>query len=589
MTPYARVSGPVAGEKAVEAQLEQIIVSEIFRRSPRMSRFLRFVVQRATQDLKEYTIAVEVFDRPSDFDPRVDPLVRVEARRLRQKLSEYYATTGQHDKIVIGVPKGSYVPDIRLRSSTTPSADLPRKFDQNSWSVVVLPFLNLGVDTEKDYFVDGLSEELTTLLAQVPDLRVIARTSAFMFRGKNADVRSIGRQLNVRALVEGSVRWSGSRLRITVQMADCQDGQHLCAESFDVEEKELFALQNEIAQMICDVIVPHLGDRATTELPRLMRQIDPEAYRLYLRGRYHWNRRTLPDFEKAIAYCEKAIAVQTNYAPAYACIADSCWMPCLDMLASGRERLPRAKAAATRALELDPSLAEAQCAFAITCVYDWHHDLAAAHYRRAIELNPSYATAHYLYACHHAIHGRDEQMFSELKLALEVDPLSVMVNRAMVAGLFQLRRFEDAVAQAKQTIELDPSFYGSYLYLAWAYMGMQRYDLAIQPLEQAHRLGGNAPVMLGYLAASKARLGQSNEAESILRQLLDPAHPFYVPPFVVAIALVALGQEEEALDFLERAVEERCGTIMHVRQDPFFAPLQGMRRFDQICRSMNLL
>lgn len=461
-----------------------------------------------------------------------------------------------------------------------------RQLAPDSWSVAVLPFLNFSGDPEKDYFVDGLSEELIARLAEKPELRVIARTSAFTFRGKGVDVRAVGRALNVRSLVEGSVRWSGPRLRITVQMADCRDGYHLFAKSFDVEEKELLALQNEIAQMICGAIVPRLADRGSSTAPKL---VDPEAYRLYLRGRYHWNRRTLSDFEKAIACCEKAIALQPDYAPAYACIADSCWMQCLDMLAPPGDLLARTKAAATRAVELDPGLAEAHSAFAMSCLYDWQHEKSAAHLRRAIELKPSYSTAHYLYACHHALSGCNEKALSEMRLALEIDPLSIMVNRAMVAGLLQAGPLDRALAQAKETIELDPGYYGSYLYLAWVYMALAQHDLAIEALEKAIQLGGNTPAMLGYLSASKAQLGKTEEAQAILRQLLDPAQPLYVPPLVIAVAFVALGKLEKALDFLERAVEERCGTIMHARQDPFFLPLHGMPRFDEICRRMNLI
>lgn len=526
MVSHEKTSELNVSVQSIDAQVAKIVSSEIFDHSPRMRRFLRFVMERAALGVKEYTIATEVFDRPPTFDPRLDPLVRVEARRLRQKLAEYYATSGQNDAIVIDLPKGSYVPDIRLRHLTEPSDIVARKFERESWSVVVLPFLNLGGGAERDYFVDGLSEELTAVLAQVPELRVIARTSAFAFRGKSADVRMIDRKLNVRTLVEGSVRWSGPRLRVTVQIADCRNGYHLFAKSFDIEEKELIALQNEIAQTICNSMTPRLEDRGSLTPTKL---VDPEAYRLYLRGRYHWNRRTLPDFEKAIAFCEKAIAMQPDYAPAYACIADSCWMPCLDMLAPSGDLLVRAKTAATKAIELDPGLAEAHSSFAISCLYDWQHEKSAAHLRRAIELKPSFSTAHYLYACHHALRGRDDEALSEMRVALETDPLSIMINRAMVAALCQAGEFERALEQAKETVDLDPGFYGSYLYLAWAYMASGRHDLAVEPLEKARQLGGNAPAMLGYLAASKAQLGKTEEARSILRQLLDPAQPLFVP------------------------------------------------------------
>ncbi|MFP5229212.1 MAG: hypothetical protein ACLGXA_16480 [Acidobacteriota bacterium] len=490
--------------------------------------------------------------------------------------------------VVIDLPKGSYVPDIRMRTQVAPAATPPRLLGRDSRSIVVLPFLNLGGDAARDYFVDGLSEELTTILAQVPDLRVIARTSAFSLRGRSGDVRSIGRTLHVRTLVEGSVRWSGTRIRVTIQMVDCNDGYHFFAESFDVEEGEMLALQSEIAQTICDAIVPRLGDRGS--LLSRPRRVDPEAYRLYLRARYHWNRRTLADFEKAIDYSQKAIAIQPDYAPPYACIADSCWFTLLDMLAPGGEPLKRGKHAAARAMELDPELAEAHCAYAVSCLMDnWQVEAFGEHLRRAIRLKPSSSTAHYLYACYHAIREEADGMLSEMQLALQCDPLSVMVNRAMVLALLQARQPDRALAQARETIELDPSFYGSHLYLAWTHMALGQHQLASEALERARQLGGNAPVMQGYLAACKAQLGETREAELILCQLLEPTQPGYVPPLVVAAALVALDRTEKALDYLERAVEERCGSIVHIHVDPFFLPLHGIPRFDAICRSMNLI
>jgi adenylate cyclase len=569
---------PSVTDAAIDAQLAKILASDVFSRSSRMSRFLRLIVARAGSGLKEYTIALEVFDRPPDFDPRIDPLVRVEARRLRQKLAEYYDADGREDSILIDLPKGTYTPGIRLRETSAPARE--------ARSVVVLPFLNLGGEG-KDYFVDGLSEELTAVLAQVPDLRVIARTSAFAFKGKAVDVRAIGRKLNVATVLEGSVRWSGPRLRVTVQMAECRDGCHLFAESFELEEKEIFAVQNEIAHRISDALAPRLRDAAAF-MPRPPQPVEPEAYQLYLRGRYHWNRRTLADFEKAIAYCERAIAIQPNFAAAYACIADACWTIGLDMLAPARELLPKGRAAAARALDVDPDCAEAHSAFGIYCMFDWNHELGGAHMRRAIELKPSYATAHYVYSCNLAVRGDMEASVREIRAALALDPLSVVLNRVMVIVLCTIGDFAGAAAQGRQTIELDPAFYGSHLYLAWAYMGLRQNERAIEELEQARRLGGSDPVMLGYVAASKAQLGRRDEAESIVRRLLDLEGSVYVPPLVVAVALVALGEMDRALDFLERAVDERCGTIVHLRLDPFFLTLHGNQRFENLCRRMNL-
>ncbi|MBI3696829.1 MAG: hypothetical protein HY238_18580 [Acidobacteria bacterium] len=339
----------------IQAQLSKILASPVFAGSDRMSRFLRFTVERALRGegdrLKEYLLGVEVFDRRSSYDPRIDPIVRVEARRLRSKLEKYYETEGRGDPVRIDFPKGGYSPVLRERDRAAPAPE--RR------TIAVLPFANLSSDPENEYFSDGLTEELIQALTKVEGLRVVAWSSAFQFKGKARDIRQVGRQLSVDTVLEGSVRRADDRLRITAQLVDVSDGRYLWSQIYEREMKDVFAIQDEISRAIADT--PRIKLTGALVKPYT---VNLEAYNLYLRGRFNWNKRTEEGLRKAIEYFEQALAGDAQYAPAYCGLADCYSMLGQYGLSPPREVMPQAKAAATRALDIDEALAEAHASFA---------------------------------------------------------------------------------------------------------------------------------------------------------------------------------------------------------------------------------
>lgn len=452
------VAAPAFSAEEIRQQLEKIVASEIFAHSGRMSRFLRFVVEAALQgragEIKEYSIGVEVFDRPPSYDPRSEPVVRVEARRLRSKLEAYYQGEGRNDPILIELPKGSYVPLFHQRETAPPrfthrkaaaiavaavvlagvvywsARRAQRKGARTAAisSVAVLPFTDMSPQKDQEYFCDGLTEELIQELARVDGLRVAARTSAFQFKGKGVDIRRAGEQLKADAVVEGSVRKEGNKVRITAQLVSVADGYHLWSATYDREFADLFGIQEEISRSIATALRRELAGRSlTTRYSR-----DPQAYDLYLYGRFYWRKTSPEAVAKARRYFEQAIEKDPRFALAYAGLADSYASSVLleEREPAGRmENLAKAKMAARKALEIDPALPEAHVPLAVASCRLWEWREAEREFRRAIELDPNYATAHNLYAnTYLAPRGELADAFRELKQALELEPLDLATN-----------------------------------------------------------------------------------------------------------------------------------------------------------------
>src|SRR3989440_3914647 len=325
-------------------------------------------------------------------------------------------------------------------------------------SIAVLPFANMSTDPENEYFCDGLAEELLNALAKIENLKVAARTSAFSFKGKNANISEIGEKLSVKTILEGSVRKSGNRVRITVQLINVADGYHLWSEVYDRKMQDVFAIQDEITattirNLEIKLLKPFSIDEATPA--------NFEAYNAYLKGRHYLNRRTAADILKSVQYFEQSILLAPEYAPAFSGLADS-----YNLLGAGDyavlspgEAFPKAKQAATRALEIDPSLANAHTALGWAATfYDWDLSRGEQHYLKALELNPGYATTHHWYGMLLAIRGNFDKAVVEIETARRLDPLSPIVNSDVAWVLYYARRYDEAIAQCRETIELAPNF-----------------------------------------------------------------------------------------------------------------------------------
>lgn len=605
MGPSSQSSGSVLPEgisaAAVCAQLDRIIASRVFAASERMARLLRYLVEACldgrAHGLKEYLLGVEVFDRGELFDPRTDPIVRVEARRLRTKLKDYYQHEGLADDLVIQVPTGGYMPRIQRRYTSgeapvpapaaaptppeAPAAITPA-------SIAVLPFSNLSPEADTDYFSDGLTEEIIHALTKVDGLTVVAWQSAARLREASVEVTEIGKCLRVATILQASVRRWGGQVRILVKLIETNSGRFLWSETYDRRMDDLFAIQEDIARRIADSLrLKLLGVHASAPL---VRPWQLPTYDLYLRGRFYWNKRTPEGFQRALECFSDAVARDPDFAPGHAGLADAHSLMVDHGLVAPREGMPRAKAAALRALQIDAGLAEAHSSLAlIVSAYEWQWEQAEKCYQHAIAIQPGYVTAYHWYACDLlALLGRFEEAQDTMQIALRLDPLSpVMVSSLgyiyLVAG-----RLEEALAANRRALELDPQFFKAVTTMGRIYIHMGQYARAVEMLERGRELGGDVPTLLGALAQAYALHGDTTGARALLARMTRDAQQHYVPCTSFAMAHLGLGERERALEWLELGTERREASVCALGVHPGYDPLRGEPRFQSLLRRMGL-
>jgi serine/threonine-protein kinase len=564
--------------RAVREQLERILGSGVFTGSGRLSAFLRFAVETAldggAEELKEYTIAIEVYGRKDSFDPKTDSIVRVEANRLRAKLKQYYLAEGARDAVRIDIPKGRYAPVFEGKEG-----------EREDRSIAVLPFQNMSADPENEYFSDGLTEELINALTRIEGLRVVARTSVFQFKGQSGDIRRIGSELNVRTVLEGSVRRSGDRLRVAAQLIDAANGFHIWSEVYEHRMKDVFAIQDEISRKVVNT----LRVRLTGAAPALPGPENIEAYHVYLRGRHEWNKRTPAALWKAIDYFQQALALNPNYALAYSGIADSYALLGVDTLAPPMEVLPQAKSAAQQALALDENIADSHVSLALALgLHDYDWDTCEEQLERAIGLNPGSATAQYVWGAYLALRGRLDEALPAAIEAVSLDPISVMINR-FLAALFLYRREHDlAIDQCRKAISLDPLQPASYIFLGRMYLAKDEPEAALAAFQKARELSGDHPFVTGWIGHSLARMGRPSEAREILSGLRNSGSTTFVPLLAPLVIHIGLGEFDAAFDCLEQACRERYSYVVNLRVDPLFDPLRDDPRFAAVLETMGL-
>jgi TolB-like protein/Tfp pilus assembly protein PilF len=454
-------------------------------------------------------------------------------------------------------------------------------------SIAVLPFANLSADKEQEYFCDGMAEEIINALTNVEGLRVVARTSAFMFKDKHEDTREIGRKLNVETLLEGSVRKAGNRLRITAQLINVGDGYHLWSERFDRELADVFAIQDEISLAIVGKLkVGLLGDEEKKIVKRYTQ--DLEAYDLYLKGRYHWNRRTPDALRKAIGHFEQVIQKDPEFALAYAGLAD-----CYSMLAQVRvvppkEVFPKAKALANKALEIDETLAEAHTslAFVLSC-FDWDWTGAEREFRRAIELNPNYATAYQWFAMTLLNLGRTSEAIKEINKALELDPLSLINNTAAGVVYAHTGRQDKAVEQAEKILDMDPTFGFAHEILAYVNERRGKYDEAVEGRLKAYSFAGFLSQQeIAALRETYASSGWNGFLRGWLKIVHRKAEQGQVLYYGMASLYARLDDTEKAIECLEKAYQEHDFSLGGVLMDDEFEKLRSDPRFVRLIKKM---
>jgi len=424
-------------------------------------------------------------------------------------------------------------------------------------SIAVLPFENLSADPEQEYFCDGMTEEIINALSHVEDLKVIARTSAFSFKGRREDVREIGKALDVGHLLEGSVRKAGSRIRIAAQLVKTTDGSHLWSDRYDRDMDDIFAVQDEIALAIVDILKAKL---LTTEKRTFTKRpaYDPELLNLYLLGRHHWQKFTPEGFQHSMRYMEEALRQDPDFPLAHVGIAGMIHVKPFFGDARPEDVIPEAKFHIERALDVDPNLAEAHAIRGrIYTFFDWDWEAAEREYQLALALNPNSADAHNFYAHLLNLTGRHDRAVEEAARARELDPLSVFINAIKGERTYHAGRFEEAVVDLQRTVAMDPGHFYTRLILGWTYGSMQKWEDAISALETAVSLSSRDPMAVSSLANAYWVTGRTDEAEELLKELEEKAKHRFIPPQFFFSMYKTRGDLDRAFEWFERAVEER--------------------------------
>jgi TolB-like protein/Flp pilus assembly protein TadD len=455
-------------------------------------------------------------------------------------------------------------------------------------TLAVLPFVNMSTDPENEFFSDGMTEELINALTRVQGLRVTSHTSAFAYKGRDVDIREIGQRLNVGAVLEGSVRRVGSRLRVTAQLVNAMDGYHLWSETYDRQLADVFELQDELSRAIVSTLRPKLVgvDSEPLVLPPTA---SLEAYTAYLKGRFFWNKRTLDGYRKGIEFFEHALAKDPGFALAYTGIAD-CWaMLAFDYFGGvpPREGMPKAKAAALRALELDDALAEGRTPLAVvSMLYDWDWAAAERQFELALELKPGYYPARMWYSHFLTVMGRHEESLELIRRTAELEPLALIVQQGVARSFHFAGRYEESLEECRRLLDMDPDFVTGYELIARTLCALERYEEAEKAAREGVARSGRWSLLLGALGCVYGYAGKRDDARAILTELEEQGKRRYVPRYHFAMVHYGLRDEANALDETERSAEERSGVLVWAGIDPNTAWLMPNPRFQRLLQEL---
>jgi serine/threonine-protein kinase len=606
--PGARVDS-----RDVRQHLEKVLASASFSGASRVQQFLRFVVEETLEgradEIKESVVAVQVFGRRGDFDSHSDSTVRVHASHLRRRLREYYRTDGLHDAVVIELPPGAYVPSFR------PAAALPGPVPEQrrrkwlwpavalavlaaavaigtmgwlAWvsptSIAVMPFASLDGATKGDYLAEGIAEDLMTSLARFPDMRVVARTSAFQFRGKNVGAQAVGRDLGASLLLEGSLRGDRDHLKIVAQLVKASSGFDLWSESWEGPASEALLFEEQIVRAVRRELGKTPGKREPPVSAPASRPPLPGAQEAYWRGRYLLSKGTEGRAE-SIRFLEEAARADPQYAPAYAGLTTVYATMAYHMEDDVGELLAKARSAGGRALQLDPASAEALASLA-ALRYAFDHDWPSAErdFERALALNPSYARGHLQYAMGLVTRARFDAAVAHIRAARALDPLAFSIGNDLAVALVCAGRYDESIASARQTLLNDPQFALAHAPLGMALALEGRSTAAIAEFEESIRTLGRGPWILGPMGYALAHAGRKAEAASIVREIESAEGPGVQSARVYA----ALGDNPRALDALERAYAQRIVDLNFMAVDPLLASLRSEPRFLALKARMGL-
>ena len=562
----------------VPAGFQQIIHTALEKKPER--RYQQ--VEQLLEDLQAVQKQLQANHLRTD-EPKEPPSSR--PRRLSRLLGRVTGRGQREHPVARKAALGGEPPAPERLADTSVGAEPPAGLS----SIAVLPFVNMSPSSENDYLSDGLTEELIHALTQVKGLRVVAPTTAFHFRGRAQDIRSIREELKVDTIFHGSVRKAAEKLRITVKLVNTRDGAYLWSETYDRDLRDVFAIQEEMAQVIVKELQVQLAADRSARLIKPSTE-NLAAYHLYLKGRYYWNQQTPLALKRCIKCFEEAIGQEPRYALAYAGLADAYNLIGTWAVLPPREVMQKAKTAALTAQQLDETLAEAHTPLGfVRAVYDWDFTAAEREFQRALAFNPGYATAHHAYAMSClAPCGRLDEAFTEMKRALELDPLSLFINANFGLALNLARRYDEAVEQIHKTLDLEPNYYLAHLYLGWIYQQQGRANEAVAALEKSRALSGDSPFITGALGQAYAQCGRREAAQAIVGELEEKARKKYVSPLGPARVHAGLDNKPQAFHWLEKAHDDRSSWLILLKVDPAFDTLRGDDRFRELLQKVGL-
>jgi TolB-like protein/Flp pilus assembly protein TadD len=559
-------------------QVDRVLGSPTFQQVDRLKRFLTFITLEAlagrSDQLKEYVIGVQVFGKEDSFDPRTDPIVRVQARRLRARLVQYYRDEGQSDEIVIELPKGGYAPVFRQRSpNVAPRRSLGAALVSRN-TVSVQPFADHTAAGDLDYFCRGLRQEIIDQIAKIDGLRVLAWDDT---GGKSSDAAMV---------IAGGVRAAGQQMRISIQLIDGASGCYLWSESLNANINDQLSAQENAARLLVARLENEAGAGQGAKRPTE----NLAAHNLYLQGRYHLNQRTEEALRKAVDFFEKSIVEDAQYALAYSGLADAHSLLGHYGVFGPADVWTKTASSAASAVMLDGNSAEAHTSLAhVKSTQDWDWSGAEREFQRAIALNPRYPTAHHWYAMSClAPMGRLDEALDEMLLAQSLDPVSSIIVRDVAVIHFYRRDFDAALDQCDHTIELNPHFSLAYLTLGFIQEQRNDFDESAAAFQRAIALSPQTPRMHAALARTYALSGKEKAALVILRKLETQAKTRYVSPFEFATIQFALGHVDAGYRWLTKASQDRAFELLTIKVDPRFDPLKEDRRFESVTRQMAL-
>ena len=456
-------------------------------------------------------------------------------------------------------------------------------------SIAVLPFVNMSAESNNEYFSDGLTEDIISQISRISALKVISRTSVMQYKNTSKNLRQIGKELGTATVLEGSVRKVGSQVRVSAQLIDAANDQHIWAQTYDRALHDIFAVQSDVANQIAQALKATIRPREQDQIARVPTE-SVEAYQLYLQGRYFLSKRTKDGLQKSIAYFKAAMSHDPEYALAYAGLADALIFTSLLEFGPPRDLFPQARVAAERSLALNPALAEAHASLGLVLFqYEWDWAGAEREMQHALSLNPNYAPAHHFYADVLKALGRFEEALSHIMDAQALDPLSLAISAGVGHVLYLSRQYDRAIEAYKHVIELDPNFVQGRLWFGRPYLQKGMFEEAIRELSQAVTLSGGDTISLAVLGHAYAAAGQTGKALEILEQLKQRATSAYVPSYWIGLIHVGLGDAQQALEWLEKAFKERSAWLAWINVEPRFDSLRNEPRFEALLGKIGFL